>query len=320
MHVPDYARVGAPGPIHFTIIECHAYASVMDVNVRNLRYFVAVAEELSVTRAAERLYVSQPALSKQIQTLERSLRVTLLQRDPRGVTLTAAGSELLAHARPLLTAWDAAVGAVQAAADVRVLRLGMQTSLGRSLYPAVRARFTSTKPDWGLTLRLYPWTDPSVGLLDRGTDAAFVWLPVPAGLSYEVLLHEPRWVALPQGHRLASLSSVAFSDLLDEPFVALPASAGSAREFWLGSDARGGKPANVALEVNSPDETFEAVASGLGVHLLAAGNADIYARPGVVCRPVDGLSPCELAVAWREDDARAEVRAFVAACVAAVTS
>ena len=113
----------------------------MDVNLRSLRYFVAVAEELSVTRAAERLYVSQPALSKQIQQLERTLRATLLQRDPRGVTLTAAGEELLAQARPLVAAWDTAVRAVRAAADVRVLRLGMQTSLGRSLYPSVRDFF-----------------------------------------------------------------------------------------------------------------------------------------------------------------------------------
>jgi DNA-binding transcriptional LysR family regulator len=292
----------------------------MDVNLRSLRYFVAVAEELSVTRASERLYVSQPALSKQIQQLERTLRATLLQRDPRGVTLTAAGEELLAQARPLIAAWDTAVRAVRAAADVRVLRLGMQTSLGRSLYPAVRTLFTASLPSWGLTLRLYPWTDPSAGLLSHSTDAAFIWLPVPVGLSYRVLLREPRWVALPSEHPLAALPSVPVSDILDEPFIALPSEAGPARDFWLAADARDGQEARVALEVNSPDETFEAVASGLGVHLLAAGNADIYARPGIVCRPVVGLSPCELAVAWRDNDARAELGAFVAACVHAASS
>jgi DNA-binding transcriptional LysR family regulator len=127
-------------------------------------------------------------------------------------------------------------------------------------------------------------------------------------------------VALPSEHRLASLSSVPITELLDEPFIALPSEAGPARDFWLAADARDGREARVALEVNASDETFEAVASGLGVHLLAAGNADIYARTGIVCRPVIGLSPCELTVAWRDNDARAELGAFVAACVQASSS
>jgi len=291
----------------------------MDVHLRSLRYFVAVAEELSVTRAAERLYVSQPALSKQIQQLERTLRTKLLRREPRGVSLTGAGAELLDRARPLVTAWDSAVRTVHATAarDRRTVRLGMQTSLGRDLYPAARRLFARAMPDWRLTLRLFEWTDPSAGLLDAASDAAFVWLPVPPGLRYRVLLDEPRWVALPAGHRLAGRPDVDLADLLDEPFLALPEEAGPARDFWLATAERHGRPARVALEVHTPDETFEAVASGVGVHLLAAGNAGIYTRPGVTCRPVRGLSRCELAVAWRDGEARPEVTAFVTACAAA---
>src|SRR5262245_12220485 len=252
----------------------------MDVHLRDLRYFVAVAEELSFTRAAERLYVSQPALSKQLRQLERTLRVTLLRRDSRGVTLTPAGALLLPQARRLLEAWDeAARTAAEAEAhDRRVLRVGLQTSIGRDLYPAVSRRFAELQAGWRLSLRVRDWTDPSAGLLDQTTDAALVWLPAPAGLEYRVLLVEPRWVALPDGHRLAGREQVDFGELLDEPFVALPAEAGPMRDFWLATAERSGRPAHIAAEVTTADETFEAVASGVGVHLLAAGNAAIYTR------------------------------------------
>jgi DNA-binding transcriptional LysR family regulator len=291
----------------------------MDVHLRDLRYFVAVAEELSFTRAAQRLYVSQPALSKQIRQLEQAMQVLLFVRDPRGVTLTAAGTVLLPLAQRQIAAWDEAARAVLAVHthDSRVLRLGMQTSLGRDLYPAVQKGFAVRQPDWRLTLRLYEWTDPSAGLFDERTDAAFLWLPVPAGLEYRILLREPRWVALPSGHPLAELPEVDLAELLDEPFVALPAEVGPARDFWLAADERAGRPARIGQEVTTPDEAFEAIASGHGLHLLAAGNADIYARPGITCRPVRGLSPCRLAVAWRTGDQRPSVAAFVSACVEA---
>lgn len=295
---------------------------VVDVHLRDLRYFVAVAEEFSFTRAAQRLYVSQPALSKQIRQLEQAMQVTLFVRDPRGVTLTAAGALLLPLAQRQLETWHDAAQAVLAAHahESRVLRLGMQTSLGRDLYPAVRARFTAHHPQWRLTLRLYEWSDPSAGLLDERTDAAFLWLPVPAGLAYRVLLREPRWVALPSGHPLAGQPDIDFEDLLDEPFVALPLEVGPARDFWLATDERHGRPARIGLEVTTPDEAFEAIASGHGIHLLAAGNADIYARPGITCRPVRGLSPCRLAVAWRTGDQRPAVASFISACGEAVQS
>jgi DNA-binding transcriptional LysR family regulator len=294
----------------------------MDVHLRDLRYFVAVAEELSFTRAAARLYVSQPALSKQLRQLERTLRVTLLRRDSRGVTLTAAGALLLPRARRLLEAWDEAAGTVAEAQahDRRVLRVGLQTSIGRDLYPAVSRRFAELQAGWRLSLRVCEWTDPSAGLLDQTTDVALAWLPIPAGLEYRMLLVEPRWVALPGGHRLAEREQIDLGELLDEPFIALPAEAGPMRDFWLATAERDDHPASIAVEVATADETFEAVAAGLGVHLLAAGNAAIYARPGITCRPVGGLSPCSLTVAWRRGDQRDEVRVFVQASLEAARS
>lgn len=116
------------------------------------------------------------------------------------------------------------------------------------------------------------------------------------------------------GHRLAGCPEVDFADLLDEPFLALPASAGPVRDYWLATDQRQGRPVRVGAEVRNADETFEALGNCLGVVLLSQGNAAIYCRDDVVSRPVRGLTPSELAVAWRTDDHHAVIRDFVDAC------
>jgi DNA-binding transcriptional LysR family regulator len=290
----------------------------MDVHLRDLRYFVAVAEELNFTRAARRLHLSQPALSKQIQALETALHAQLLQRNRREVTLTEAGEALLASARTLLESWDGTTAAVAEAAgrEARVLRVGTLTSIGRALYPGAVDGFGVRQPGWRVDLRSFGWGDPTAGLRDRVTDAAFLWLPIDADdLSYEILVTERRVVALSTRHPLAGRSSVAFADIADEPLLALPESAGPLRDFWLAQDRRAGRPAKIAAEVTTSDETYEIVASGAAAHLMAEGNAVIYARPGITWVPVDDLDPAHLAIAWRRDDVRAPVQAFVQACL-----
>ncbi|MFW6720287.1 LysR family transcriptional regulator [Streptomyces sp. MAR4 CNY-716] len=286
----------------------------MDVHVRDLRYFAAVAEELSFTRAAERLYVSQPALSKQIRALERQLGFPLFERRPREIALTPQGAALLPAARELAAGWAEAVRAARTAGPAESLAVGMQTAVGRELQRKVLARFRER--GWRISLRLVNWEDPTAGLAGGGADAAFCWLPVPgvgAELTAKVLVREERWVALPRGHRFADRAEVAFAELLDEPFVALPRSAGPLRDFWLGTAERGGREPVVALEASSPEEVFEAVGAGLGVVLLAEGNARLYPRPDVVSVPVRGLAPSELALVWRADDDRREIAEFTAA-------
>jgi DNA-binding transcriptional LysR family regulator len=286
-----------------------------------LRYFVAVAEELSFTRAAERLYVSQPALSKQVRQLENTLGTELLARDRRHVSLTAAGRALLSHAREVLGHWDDTVADLEriAGQERAVLRVGMLTSLGRDLYPAVLRRFEYELPGWNVRLRTHTWGDPTAGLADGSADVAFVWLPVDdPRIDLAVLFSEARWVALSAHHRLANQTEIDFAELEAEPFIALPASAGSLRDFWLATDARTSSQPLIAAEAAAPDEKFEMIASGLAVCLLAQGNVDLYARQGVACRPVRGLAPCHLAVAWRRGDRRPSVRAFVSACRASV--
>jgi DNA-binding transcriptional LysR family regulator len=272
----------------------------MDVNVRELRYFLAVARELNFTHAAETLYVSQPALSKQIRALERSLRAELFERRPAGITLTRAGSELVPHAEKMVESWEAAKRSISRASH-STLVIGMHTSPGRGLLPTVRAMMVADCPEVELELRHVPWSDRTAGLSDHSTDAAFVWLPLPRPpYRWVTIAREPRLVALPKQHRLASRASVSIGDLLDEPFLALPPTAGPLRDFWLALEERDGHPVRIAAEINDTEETYEAVASGIGVCLLAAGNAPIFDRGAVTMLAVDDVSPSELVLAWNE--------------------
>src|SRR6202034_2958188 len=253
---------------------------VMDVHGRDLRYFVTVADELHFTRAAERLFVSQPALSKQVRMLERQLGAPLFERDRQGVSLTPVGTALLPHARRMLAEWDAAWAAAERAKSEQraTLIVGMSTSPGRGgLLPAIRSRFTALRPEAVVQLRQVGWDDSTAGLADGTVDVAFVWLPRPDPGRYQwvVVAEEQRLVAMPDRHPLASRDGIDFADLLDEPFLALPPSAGPRRHYWLAVDSRGGRAPRIGAEIASTDETYEALVDGRGMCLLAAGNAPL---------------------------------------------
>jgi DNA-binding transcriptional LysR family regulator len=294
----------------------------MDVHVRDLRYFVAVADELHFTRAAESLRISQPSLSRQIRVLERDLGFPLFQRDRRAVTLTDAGEALLPRARELLGAWEEALaeGTRRAREAAAVLRVGFQTSVAGPLYQVTVTHFRQAHPGMTVELKLHSWSDPTAGLLDGTSDVAFVWLPIAGEerLAGRTLWTEPRHVALWCGHRLAEHAELRISDLLDEPFVALPPAAGVLRDHWLAMDERDGHPARIGAQVETPDETFEAVAAQQGVALLSAGNAQVYSRREIVTRPVVDISDAEFAVAWRAGDERPIVRDFADAAEEAI--
>jgi DNA-binding transcriptional LysR family regulator len=291
----------------------------MDVHGRDLRYFVAVSEELNFTRAAERLFISQPALSKQIRMLERQLGAPLFDRGRDGVRLTPVGGALLPHARRVLAAWDIGWAEVERARSSQrsILVAGMSTSPGRGgLLPAIRSRFTELHPEATVQLRQIGWNDSTAGLAERAVDVAFVWLPLPDPGRYRwiVVAEEPRLVAMADSHPLAGHDVIEFAELMDEPFLALPPDAGPLRDYWLALDARDGRLPRIGAEIASTDETYEALVDGRGVCLVAAGNAPLITLGGVTTRPVHGISPSQLALAWHADDSRPLVLDYARSC------
>jgi DNA-binding transcriptional LysR family regulator len=286
----------------------------MDAHVRDLRYFLAVVEAASFTAAAERLYVSQPALSKQVRALEKSLGQTLLCRDNRGICLTPAGAVFLPHAREVVDRWDEARSALARQANTVVV--GLQTSPGRNLLPRIRAQLPE---EIELELRQVPWGDASCGLADRSTEAAFCWLPLPEPSAYRwvTLARERRVVAVAEQDPLAERESVTFAEIAGEPMLALPESAGPLRDHFLAIAQRDGVPPVIGGVVADAEATYEAVADGQGVVLLAEGNAPVLARACVRIVPVADLPPSELVLAWRADSESVPVRRLVQACVAA---
>ena len=294
----------------------------MDVDTRLLRYFAAVAEEGNLTRAAERLFVSQPALTKQVKQLETHLGVVLFTRSRAGMDTTEAGAALARRVPALLGEFDAVLRETTAAAAraARVLRVGFVASAANEQTQQIIAAFARRRPGWRVEMRQTDWSDPTAGLVGGTVDAALLRLPFPGQetLRVEVLLTEPRWVALPGDHRLAGHEEIEFRELLDEPFIATPDESGWWRDYWLAADERDGHPVRVGAVARNPDEWLAAIANGYGVSLTPEATARFYQRPGIAYRPVRGLSPSQVGVAWpAAHDHDPATRDFVRACLAA---
>ena len=271
-----------------------------NITLRQLRAFLAVAEDLSFSRAAGRLMVSTPWISETVKDLERQLKVTLFLRTTRSVQLTDAGrvfSGLLAH---VLDDLDEAIRVAQrmAARSGRELTLGYVIGAGLDLVPRLVRTYLERRPDRPLRSVEYDFTDPTAGLRDHDVDAAIVRPPLGlAGIATLELTTEPRVACLPDGHRLARRDFVAVSDLLPEPIIAAPPSPGPWRDYWLLSDYRTG-PAPIVAEARTRDAELHMVARGDGISITSAGAGRYYARPGVVFVPISDVSHCSVALAW----------------------
>ncbi len=284
----------------------------MDVHLRLLRSFIVVAEELSVTRAAARLHITQPALSGQIHQLEADLGVPLFAREPHGLRLSDAGEVLRQRTPALLSGWDSAAAAARAA--TRALRVGFTAATISDLARTAAAAFGASHPGWRIVMTQLSWADPTALLRSRAVDVTLLRHPVPdlELVRLAELRHEPRVLALPEQHHLTRQEEVDLTDLLDETFVPLPA--GPWRDYWLCLEERHGHPAQLADPVNGPEEWAAAIIAGRGIAITAASTATYYARPGLAFRPVRGITPSIVYAAWRRDDHRADVQQFIAAC------
>ena len=193
------------------------------MELRHLRYFVAVAEERHFGRAAERLHIAQPPLSQQIRRLETELGVTLLHRTTRSVEVAPAGEVLLARAKEVLAAVDDAVEDTRRAArgEFGRLAIGFTGSATYALLPRLAAALRSALPGVVLDLRGELLTPAQVArLLDGSLDLGVLRPPVrERALCVEVVRSDPLIAVLPEGHRLAAADAVPLEELADEPFV-----------------------------------------------------------------------------------------------------
>jgi DNA-binding transcriptional LysR family regulator len=292
----------------------------MDVDTRLLRYFSAVAADGNLTHAAERLSVSQPALTKQIKQLESQLGVQLFTRSRAGMILTAAGLALASTTPVVLAEWDKTLRETKTAASAaaRVLRVGFMSSAANEATQLIIAAFARLRPDWRVDLRQAAWSDPTAGLGSGDADVALLRLPFPGQehVRVDVLLTEPRWVALPASHPLTAQAEIAFHQLWDEPFVAAPAESGWWRDYWLATSEREGHPVRIGAVTNQPDAFLTLIANGSGIALTPASAARYYARPGITYRPVIGVSPSQVGVAWPlANDGNPVIQDFVRCCL-----
>ena len=283
------------------------------MELRQLEYFVAVAEEANFTRAAERVHISQSGISAQVRRLEQQLGAELIDRSARTATLTPAGLAALEHARVVI----AAAGAVQQAVDevTGLLRgrlvIAMVTACTvRPLFDALSA-FHAAHP--GVELSLLE--DASDRLIERvrsgQADLALTGVAaMPAGLEGFPVISERLVAAVPADHPLARRKRVTLADIAAHPVICMPEGTGIRTVFDRGCAARGAL-ADIALQASAPSAVADLAARGLGVAILTASMVEGRAlRPLLI---VDLDAPALLALVWRATDTPA-LRELVRHC------
>ncbi|WP_434444564.1 LysR family transcriptional regulator [Lentzea sp. E54] len=284
---------------------------VPDLDLRLVRYFAVVADQLNFTRAAEELRVAQPSLSRQIQRLENSLGVRLLERTTQGTRLTAAGAAFLPQAQQLLHAAEQAVLTAQAAAPARTITIGHADDL--IITPAVRD-LRHRHPDVHVRTRHIGSQDARV-LLDQQVDALVIRtpLPIPADdLDLTVLYAEPRVVLVSASHRFAGKESVTAADIWAESLVGCTGMGSEWTGFWRLEPRPDATPAPLGPTLaDTYDDKLEAIAGGSAIAVVPAGDRRYSLRPDLVAVPVDEIEPAQVVVAIRAADTNLLVAEFV---------
>jgi len=278
------------------------------MELRHLRYFVAVADEQHFTRAAKVLGIGQPPLSQQIQQLERELGTALFYRQPRGVALTPAGQAFLDDARRILREAQQATERVRRVArgEQGRIRVGLINSAPfHPLVPRVIREFRRRYPEVALSLEERTTPALAAAVRNETVDVAFVrpLLDSGEGLRVEPVLEEPLLVALPAGHALARRKSLPLLALSLEPFVLFsrPVGAGLHDEIVQACHAAGFSP-RVVQEASQVTSIVNLVASGLGVSIVPASMQQMHIE-GVTYRTIQGITAkARLSLIYRETD------------------
>jgi DNA-binding transcriptional LysR family regulator len=284
------------------------------MELRHLRYFVAVAEELHFGRAARRVFISQPPLSKQIKQLEDEVGAVLLSRSRRHVRLTEAGKLFLVQAKDIVAKAESAMEVARrvGSGERGGIMVGYIAFAGIEVLPKTLTVFRHRWPDVDIGLQRLACPDQADALRAHWIDLGFLCPPVvPDGLGVEVILREPFLAALPRKHPLSRHKMVRLADLANEQFIF------SRRECHLGYRGqvaalcrKAGFELKVTKEAHEEETIFPMVASGLGISLLPASTRMLRLK-GIALRDLkDCVDKVELAIAWRNDDTSALVKNF----------
>ena len=276
------------------------------MELRHLRYFVTVAEELHFGRAAERLFIAQPPLSQQIQQLERELGVALFTRTSRRVQLTPAGVVFLAEAQQILARVELSMSEVQRAArgEVGALSIGFAASATYEFLPAVLHNFRERYPDTKLQLFELNAAEQAQALHDGVINIGFARPAITyAGWTVETVSEEPFMVAVPEGHPAAKEGSISVKSLAQEPFILFPPDPKpSYTDLVRAVCTQAGFVPQVAQEVREMQTALSLVAAGMGIVLVPASVQNVRRRGVVYLSLLESTLRTELTAVFRQDD------------------
>ncbi|MFS8931386.1 LysR substrate-binding domain-containing protein [Cupriavidus taiwanensis] len=291
----------------------------LSIDIRQLRYFEAVAECLSFRRASERLHVAQPALTRQVRSLEDALGVRLLERSSQHVSLTPAGEVVLEHARSVLQGIEK-LGEAATQADrgsLGTLRIGFISHAAHESLPKIVRSFLRTVQGVEVEFHKFLATQQYETLLSNEVDVALLRpLYSDARVRSQVISRSSFLVAIPKGHPLADKQEISMADLAAETFVTLPSQGGpSFHSEILGYCERAGYVPRRVKEAADLQALIATVGSGIALAIVpeSVTNLQVY---GVVYKPLSDLNTCaELVVAWRRGDNSKLVKAFIGCAI-----
>ncbi|SDS14102.1 LysR substrate-binding domain-containing protein [Agrococcus carbonis] len=286
------------------------------MELRHIRAFIAVAEELHFGRAAERLHIAQPPLSQQIRQLETHLGVRLFERNTRSVSLTSAGEAFLEPARAVLSGVEDAERAARAGGrgEYGRVTIGFAGASSEAALPVLARAVRRAHPNLELDMRGQLYANAALAkIADGSLDLGFVRLPIGApGIEHQVVEEEELIVAMPLGHPLAAQETVALRDLAQEPFITFPADSGSSLHAITQQVCLNEGFAPTVVQ-SAPDSytILALVAAGVGVTLTLTSCMHARQEDIVYRRLSDALPTLDAAIAWRSMNSSAALRAVL---------
>lgn len=287
----------------------------MPLDLRAAEVFVAVADELHFGRAAARVHMTQPAVSRHVSRLETALGIKLLRRTNRHVELSAEGLAFLDAVRDVLLGARQAVEAAQQAArgGIGQLRFGSAGTFPNQLAAQLVHVFRRKHSAVEVLLSQFSYISCPTAEIERDrVDLALVRAPVPTAVMFEPIVQERRLLALSAKHPFSAREVIALEEIATEPIVTSTSWPPRLRDYWAGVNDGANPAYEVGAVVNGPEEWLNAVAAGRGVSLCPASVAGYFQRDDLTFVAIEDLALCRIGLAWRRGYSAPQLRDFVA--------